>query len=303
MRQYAHMNDPDLATYSVQDAAEAAQHLSRRNLGEAIALSSVLLAYSGEQGDALGEALERLASEVGAPTLLGGDSRGPNIRWQDEARCLVLDSYQGSFRLTSQVASALEQRERAIFENGVGDAKGQVAAYADLPFLWQVLRRSGAHQPMPRCLASDWERLEESLRTLTLALATQLPAQIDGGAVAFDIVNHSDHDRPLTFLWSPDDGPTVMVNDEDAPLGDTGHAQMMTARGWQSHVAPLARWWMSSFEPDTSGASAAARLAVAELQARGAHHPSELGVAKAACTNASGVKFGDLLLPGLGLRD
>lgn len=147
MRQYRHMNKPDPAVYTVQDAVEAAQQVCRRNPDESPMHSAVLLTYTGAQGDALGEALERLTPRVGTPTLYGGDSRGPNIRWQSDTRCLLLDSDERCFRLTSHNASALEQRERAAFERGVGDAEGQVRAYADLPVLWQVLRKGATVNP------------------------------------------------------------------------------------------------------------------------------------------------------------
>ncbi|WP_405388105.1 hypothetical protein OG596_09130 [Streptomyces sp. NBC_01102] len=297
------MTNSDLPAYAIQDALEAAQHLCRRNPDDNLLSPAALLSYTGAQGDALTEVLERVAPRMGAPTLYGGDSCGPNIRWQIDTRCLLLDSNEGSFRLTSHNASALDQRERAVFERGVGDAEGQVHTYADLPVLWQLARIGGTHQLMPRCVAADWEQLEDSLRTLMLAWATQLPAQIGEGSVAFDIINRIDDNRPQTLLWGPDDGLTVMVDDEDAPIDDVEHAQAMEARGWHTRAVPVARWWVSSFEPDASGAVAAARLAVAELQVRGARRPSDLGVANVVCTDASGKEFGHLTLPGLGLQD
>ncbi|MFC9247705.1 hypothetical protein ACFT7S_27965 [Streptomyces sp. NPDC057136] len=301
------MDEADLPAYDVQRLADAVEQLYRRDPDEDPLRSAVLLRYTGEQSDAVRQALGVLVPRMGVPTLYGGDSRGPNIRWRDGARCLLLDSNESdsresSLRMTSHTTAALEQRERAFFERGVGDRDGQVHTYADLPLLWQLHRDGAAGPPpLPPCVAPDWERLEESLRSLMLAWATQLPSQIGDGSAAFDLVNHADGDRPLTFLFGPEDGLVVMVDDEDAAMDDTVHEQAMTTRGWHDRAIPVAQWWVSSFDPDASGAAATARLAVAELRARGARRPSDLGVADVTCTDAAGEDIGRLTLPGLGL--
>ncbi|MFD3654465.1 hypothetical protein [Streptomyces sp. NPDC058620] len=297
------MDEADLPTYDIQRMADAVERLWRRPPDEDSPRSAVRLPHAGEQGEAVRHALGMLVPLMGVPTLYGGDSHGPNIRWRDDARCLLLDGEEGILRLTSHPTAALEQRERALFERGVGDGDGQVHAYADLPFLWQLRRDAeGGPPPLPPCVAPDWERLEESLRSLMLAWATQLTAQTGDGSAAFDLVNHADGDRPLTFLYGPEDGLVVMVDDEDAPVDDAAHERAMTTRGWHDRAIPVARWWVSTFDPDPSGAAATAGLAVAELRTRGARTPSDLGVADVTCTDTSGEEIGRLTLPGLGLN-
>ncbi|QNE73432.1 hypothetical protein F0344_01290 [Streptomyces finlayi] len=301
------MDEADLTADAAQRLADAVERLCHRAGAGSPRSSTVLLPYSGEQGDAVRRTLKVLAPRMGVPALYGGDSRGPNIRWRDGARCLLLDSgeaggRESALRLTSHTTDALEQRERVLFEQGVGDGDGQLPAYADLPVLWQLHRdAAAAPPPLPPCVAPDWERLEESLRTLMLAWATQLPSQAAGGSAGFDVVNHADGDRPLTFLYGPEDGLVVMVDDEDAAPDDVAHEQEMAARGWHDRAIPVARWWVSGFDADASGAAATARLAVAELRARGARRPSDLGVADITCTDVAGEEIGRLTLPGLGL--
>lgn len=302
------MDEADLAADEAERLVDAAQQLHHRAPDGDPLRSAVLLPYSGGQTASVRRTLRALIPRMGVPTLYGGDSRGPNIRWRDDDRCLLLDSGEGgraesALRLTSHATAELEERERVIFGRGVGDREGQARAYADLPVLWQ-LREVGAAtaSPLPPCVAPGWERLEESLRSLMLAWVTQLPAQAPEGSAAFDLVNHADGDRPLTFLYAPDEGLVVMVDDEDAPLDDAAHEKSMAVRGWHDRAIPVAQWWVSSFGADASGAAATARLAVAELRARGARHPSDLGVVDVTCTDATGEEIGRLTLPGLGLN-
>ncbi|MCX4966313.1 hypothetical protein OHA98_15995 [Streptomyces sp. NBC_00654] len=242
------------------------------------------------------EALSAIVDRIGIPTLYGGGAAGPNIRWRLPQHTVLLHPGDVGLILSCHTTEVLETAERDAFGRGVGDDKGQVPRYSDLPYLWQVARNGigtlPPSFPAPP-LAPDWDRLEESIRSLCHAWATQLTPQVNDWA-GYNVVNHADGGRVLAVLYGADDGLTIYIDDRDGS-GSGDHAVTMRHRGWDSRV-PLLQWWDAYFAADADGAEAAAKLVVKEVRARGARMPGDLGVTDVNCGDN-----GQLMLPGLGI--
>ncbi|MFG2430359.1 hypothetical protein [Streptomyces sp. NPDC048590] len=215
-------------------------------------------------------------------------------------------------QLSVHRSDELTDREAAAFRHGVGSGIHQVATYGELPYLWLVNRHDSgtpATVSPPPPPASDWPQLEQSVRTLLIALSDQLPAQLGTAGVGFNLVNRADGDRVLAVLCNPDDELMALIDTTDSPdQWSPGHAEYedgMTRRGWHSKI-PVARWWEASFPRGTMGATALAALIVRELRSRGARGPADLGLSNLSAeetldTGRLGRDLGQLFLPGLGV--
>lgn len=257
--------------------------------------------------------LRAIEERLGLPIQYGGTGVGPTIRWQSETDTLVLDQEAGGgLQLSIHRSDELNEREFTAFRHGVGSAPHQVAAYSDLPYLWQ-LNRSSSDAPAvltpPTPPASDWSLLEQSLRSLLTSLSDQLPVQLGAAGVGFNLVNLSDGGRVLAVLCNPGDELMALIDTTDSPdqwsPGHTEYQDDMMSRGWHSTI-PLARWWEASFPRGIEGAAALAALIVRELRHRDARDPADLGLTGLSVdelldTGDLGPNLGQLVVPGLGI--
>ncbi|MFJ9058529.1 hypothetical protein [Streptomyces sp. NPDC102409] len=258
-------------------------------------------------------ALQAIEERLGPPAQYGGSGIGPSIRWQSATNTLLLDQGSGGLQLSIHRSNELADREAAVFHHGVGTGIHQVATYRELPYLWQLYRHDAgtpATTAPPPPPASDWLQLEQSVRTLLIALSDQLPTQLGKAGAGFNVLNHADGDRVLAVLCNPDDELMALIDTTDSPdQWSPGHAEYekgMTSRGWHSKI-PLARWWEASFPRSIKGATALASLIVCELRSRGARGPADLGLSNLSIeetldTGGPGRDLGQLFLPGLGVR-
>ncbi|MFE9726016.1 hypothetical protein ACFYQ5_21050 [Streptomyces sp. NPDC005794] len=257
-------------------------------------------------------ALKAIVERLGFPAQYGGSGIGPSIRWQSATDTLLLDQGRSGLQLSIHRSDDLNDRELSIFRQGVGSAPNQVATYNDLPYLWQVIRKDGAELATfapSSPPASDWPLLEESFRSLLMALSNQLPAQLGSAAVGFNVTNRADGDRVLAVLCNPHDELMALIDGTDSPdqwsPGHTEYEAAILSRGWHSEV-PF-RWWEATFPRGMEGATDLAALIVRELRHRGARDPadldlSELTVDETLETGGIGADLGKLLLPGLGVN-
>lgn len=227
--------------------------------------------------------LRTLKDYLGEPTLYGGTPLGPSIRWRNPDRTLLLQYADGSFRLTVHETDQLE-RAGSHGEQGV---------------IWLLHRGDATPPPMPTAgAAADWESLEESLRVVLVTLGHQVPDQLGPDEwVAFDLVNHSDGDRTMLFMVTSDEGLSVWVSAHDSePVHDFSRDRsdgpLMLGRGWHEYV-PQLQYWRADYELGATGAADAARLAVADLRARGTS-TNRVSAARITCSDR-----GTLALPGL----
>ncbi|MFF5557053.1 hypothetical protein [[Kitasatospora] papulosa] len=257
-------------------------------------------------------ALEAIVERLGFPAQYGGGGIGPSIRWQSATDTLLLDQGRSGLQLSIHRSDDLNDREFSIFREGVGSAPNQVATYNDLPYLWQVIRTGGAELATfapPSAPASDWPLLEESFRSLLMALSDQLPAQLGSAGVGFNVTNRADGDRVLAVLCNPHDELMALIDGTDSPdqwsPGHTEYEAAILSRGWHAEV-PY-RWWEATFPRGMEGATELAALIVRELRHRGARDPadldlSELTVDETLETGGIGADLGKLILPGLGVN-
>ncbi|MFI1929261.1 hypothetical protein [Streptomyces sp. NPDC020330] len=241
---------------------------------------------------ALRKSIDAVSERLGPPALYGGNAFGPTIRWRASAHTVILDApgvargLQLSVRRTFALKALESQRFRHAHELKV----------EDLPILWQWQPVPVEPAPPSAPVAPNWTALRVSLEAVLRAWCDQLEDQLGQDDAGFDIVFDADSKlRRLVVLVSPADSLTVLVDDRDGAHEGVHHAEM-SARGWQDFIA-VHCWWGSYFERTPAGAKAAARLIVAELQARGAQSPEDLLLADVGAGEGDGL----LTLPGLGI--
>ncbi|MER6998892.1 hypothetical protein [Streptomyces sp. NPDC000410] len=247
--------------------------------------------------EAFREVYQAIVARVGEPTLYGGSAYGPNVRWRDDSRLVLLAGDRFGAALAVHRPEPLEYEEHRIFEWGGAWSADEPHDFDLLPYVWQLYRNGPGRRPPVRAggrTAASWDHLECALGLMLAAWAEQLPVQVPGEWAGLTIRSSRDRGRQLTVGYSPDEGLGVAIDDRDAEQGPQREREMR-ARGWQTRDKG---WWQSAF-PDTEAgaAAAAARLAVMELRARGALAPDELMADDVGVNDR-----GELWLPGLGIR-
>ncbi|MFI6289263.1 hypothetical protein ACIBCM_31725 [Streptomyces sp. NPDC051018] len=250
-----------------------------------------------ERRDAFHGVYAAIVARVGEPTIYGGSASGPNVRWRDAGRTVLLHGTAHWALLSVHDTDELERAEHRSFAWTGGWSAAEPHDFDLLPYLWQLDRGGPGERPAERTggrMASCLEHFESALELMLAAWVEQLPVQVGRDWAGFSLTSTADRGRQLQVSYALGDGLHVSVDDRDG--GDSSeHARMMHSRGWHSRDRG---WWQAEFpEPERAETTEAARLAMAELRARGTREPKELRARDVSCKDR-----GELLLPGLGIR-
>ncbi|MFV0127636.1 hypothetical protein ACLGI4_07980 [Streptomyces sp. HMX112] len=292
------MNETGTSTITPTEAADVAasladtseEHLSRPPVR---VLSYEPGATLVRRREAFRPVYEAIVARIGRPTLLGGSAHGPDIRWRDEDRLVVLSGDIRGVTLSVHVTQEREEDEYRAFEWGGAWSADERHDFDSLPYLWQLYRNGPGEGltvwPGGR-LAACWEHFESALALMAGAWAEQLPVQIPGDWATFSI-RDSRGSSYLSVHHTPEEGLGIHLNprgEQDAPEDD------MRARGWQT--LDNGRWTASFPDTRPDAPAALARLAVAELRAQGVTELDELTAG-----DISANDYGHFWLPGLGI--
>ena len=251
-----------------------------------------------ERREAFREVYDAIVARIGEPTLYGGSADGPNVRWRDAARTVLLSATRHHAELSVHPTEYLESEERRTFEWGGAWSADEHHDFDLLPYIWQLDRSGPGERPVERPggrMASSLDHFESALGLLLGAWIEQLSVQVGGDWAGFSLTSGADRGRQLQISYSLPDGLHVSVDDRDGE-DSPERARLMFSRGWHSRDRG---WWQAEFpQPERPEAAEAARLALAELRARGTSQPNELRARDASCKDR-----GELLLPGLGIRN
>ncbi len=232
-------------------------------------------------------ALASLSARLGPPSLYGGDSHGPTVRWRWPSQTVVLTAQDG---LCPQVfmsrTSELEQTEAAAFRRAAGTRQGT------LPFLWRFQPGPVCLPPTPGRVAPSWDHLQEAVQAVLRAWCSHLVPLVGSEGAGFNIVDARDRRWRLCVIVSPEDDLLLAVDDWGRSGGLPG-ARDMGHRGWQTFV-PLLRMWEADYALSDAGAASAAQLLVSELRNRNVRTPGDLRL-----THVSSGEHGQLDIPGL----
>lgn len=250
-----------------------------------------------ERREAFRQVYGAIVARIGEPTLYGGSAEGPNVRWRDCRRVVLLAGSYHRVQLSVHRTDALEDDERRSFEWGGAWSASEPHDFDLLPYTWQLDRSGPGERPIELPggrLASCLEHFQSALELLLAAWVEQLAVQVGDDWASFSVYSSADRGRQLLISYALADGLHISVDDRDGEDGPE-RAQLMHSRGWQSRDRG---WWQTDFpEPDRQEAAEVARLAITELRARGTREPDELRARDASCKDR-----GELWLPGLGIR-
>ncbi|MFD7335431.1 hypothetical protein ACFV98_05435 [Streptomyces violascens] len=146
-----------------------------------------------ERREALRPVYEAIVARVGPPTLLGGTTHGPSVRWSNDERTLLLSGDHDKATLSVHRAEAFARDEFWEFDRGL------------LPHTWQLDRKGPGSDPgwtfNGHAAADDWESAQEQLAGMLASWAEHIPVQAPGDWVACSIWASRDwgaqHDRVL----------------------------------------------------------------------------------------------------------
>ncbi|MGW6458519.1 hypothetical protein ACWF94_21825 [Streptomyces sp. NPDC055078] len=238
-----------------------------------------------------------IVARIGEPTLYGGSADGPNVRWRDARRIVLLSGNRHRAQLSVHDTDAFEHQELRTFEWGGAWSASEPHDFDLLPYLWQLDRTGPGESPVERTggrMASSLEHFESALELMLAAWVEQLSVQVGGDWAGFSLTSGADRGRQLQISYALADGLHVSVDDRDGE-DSPERARLMRSRGWHSRDRG---WWQAEFpEPERPETAEAARLAIAELRARGTREPKDLRARDVSCKDR-----GELLLPGLGIR-
>ncbi|MFE7133008.1 hypothetical protein ACFVIM_19335 [Streptomyces sp. NPDC057638] len=240
---------------------------------------------------------EAVVTGLGAPTLYGGSANGPDIRWRDADHLVLLAGGRHHVQLSVHDTRTREAEEMRTFEWGGAWSAEEPHDFDLLPYVWQLDRSGPGEPPAERTqgrMASSLDHFESALGLLLTAWVEQLPVQVGADWAGFSLTSSADRGRRVQLSYALADGLHVSVDDRDGE--DTEErAHLMRSRGWHSRDRG---WWQAEYpEPERAETAEAARLALAELRARGTTAPKELRARDVSCKDR-----GELLLPGLGIR-
>ncbi|WP_067722150.1 hypothetical protein [Nocardia yamanashiensis] len=247
-----------------------------------------------ERGAIFGAVLDAVVGVIGGPTLYGGRSDGPEVRWRSANRTLILRGRVDEIRFEGHDTDTVERDESLEFEWGGTRFESDPHDFGDLPYLWQLDRNGPGDNPewfpggRPAQAMSHWH---DALTLLFTALLEQLIPQVGAESLEFQILLPDETTRIAVSLGAG--GLSVQLLHSDAGYA-TAPATVMRARGWQN---PTWYGWATTFPAGAPEcAVAAAALLVAEAQARGVRSPAELRRTDASCGGR-----GVLRLTGLGI--
>jgi hypothetical protein len=240
---------------------------------------------------------DAIVARIGQPTLYGGSAAGPNVRWRDGRRLVLLAGNRRRAELSVHGTDALEEAERRTFEWGGAWSVDEPYDFDLLPYIWQLDRSGPGERPIELPGArhvSSLEHFQSALEMLLTAWVEQLSVQVGDDWASFSVTSSADRGRQLLISYALEDGLHVSVDDRDGE-DSPERAQLMRARGWHSRDRG---WWQTDFPaPERAEVATVARLAVTELRARGTKKPEELRARDVSCKDR-----GELWLPGLGIR-
>lgn len=269
---------------------EAGESISRVLLLEHPAAATLLA-----RRELFAAVLDAVAGVIGGPTLYGGSAESHDVRWRNDIRTLTLRGDNREIWFESHGTEELDAEEARAFEWGGAWSESEPHDFDFLPYLWQLDRQGPGDNPdfyPGGRLAAALTHWQDALTLLFAALLEQLPAQLGAEWLGFKINNTEDFDR-MIMVSVDDKGLVVQVDDRDGDDSEAA-AELMRARGWQRRER---HWWRAEFtEPTSAAAAAAARVIVADVHARGARLPDQLGATDISCADN-----GYLRLTGLGI--
>lgn len=237
--------------------------------------------------------LHTLVEQLGPPSQYGGDAAGPSIRWQADSHTVILDARSdGRLQLSARRTIDLECTESARFLRCATQDTQINETPWDLPYLWRYRTHDSAQPPAAAPVARDWAQQQAALTALLGAWSENLEAQVGEQDAGF-FIDHGD--GQLMVMVCPSDDVSVFADSRNGAGRDPARISSMTSRGWWGMCMP--GWWNAHFDRTQSGATAAARLIVAELQSRQVRSPADLRLTRASL----GTWSGTLDLPGSGI--
>ncbi|WP_343075682.1 hypothetical protein [Streptomyces genisteinicus] len=250
-----------------------------------------------QRREALREVYGAIVARLGEPTLYGGSSRGPSVRWRDSRRTVLLSGDRDTVGLSVHDTQALEGDEQRQFAWSGAWRSDDPLGTGELPYLWRLDRGGPGEAPAGRPPIRPATGLDDFRVRLGMVLAAwveQLPVQVGTDWASFRLTSTADRGRQLLVSYSIEDGLHASVDDRDGPDGEE-RALAMHARGWRFRDRG---WWQTEFTaPGAAEAGALAELVVTELWARGTRDPEELRARDVSCKDR-----GEMWLPGLGIR-
>lgn len=250
-----------------------------------------------QRREALQEVYGAIVARLGEPTLYGGSSRGPSVRWRDSRRTVLLSGDRDTVGLSVHDTQALEGDEQRQFAWSGAWRSDDPLGTGELPYLWRLDRGGPGEAPAGRPPIRPATGLDDFRVRLGMVLAAwveQLPVQVGTDWASFRLTSTADRGRQLLVSYSIEDGLHASVDDRDGPDGEE-RALAMHARGWRFRDRG---WWQTEFTaPGAAEAGALAELVVTELWARGTRDPEELRARDVSCKDR-----GEMWLPGLGIR-
>lgn len=276
-----------------QDAADLAESLLTYDDAELDRAFTILMHETGSGLVARREALlpiyEAIVARVGRPTLLGGTTHGPSVRWSNRERTLLLSGDHGKTTLSAHQADSFAQDEFWSFDSG------------RQPYAWQLDCHGPGHDHgwtfKGHAAADDWTSAEEQLAGILASWAEHMPIQAPGDWAGFKLWASRDRGRTMIVSFNPSDTNCefhVAIEDRDHEQTPERAAEMR-ARGWQN--VDEHRWWRTTLpETDPTAAAALARVVVTDLRARGTTCPDEV-----TAWDISAGDDGELWVPGIGV--
>ncbi|MFC8368310.1 hypothetical protein ACFUIT_09965 [Streptomyces sp. NPDC057239] len=276
-----------------RDAADLAEGLLTHDDAELDRPFTVLTHEEGsglvERREALRPVYEAIVARIGQPTLLGGTTHGPSVRWSNAERTLLLSGDHSEATLSVHQAKAFAQDEWSAFDSG------------RLPYTWQLDRHGPGEDHgwtfNGHAAAEGWAACEERLAGMLASWAEHMPIQAPGDWAGFKLWASRDWGRTLIVAYEPAEKNRefhAAVQDRDHEQAPERAAEMR-ARGWQD--VDEHRWWRTTLpETDPMAAATLARLIVTDLQARGTVSPHAV-----TAWDISAGDDGDLWAPGIGV--
>lgn len=214
------------------EAADTAEslHDSGRPGDEARVLTYEKGATLVQRREAFGALYDAVVGRIGSPTLQGGSAQGPNIRWRNEKRLLVLAGDRGGAWLEVHDTDTLEAEEHGAFKWGGAWSENEPADYAQLPYLWQLDGDGPGWVPLSSPggrLAPSLEHAEEALTLLLRAFVEQMPPQLGEHWAGFRITGRG----TLLFGFVPGRGLVLSRTYRTRPEAEQQAETMRGAAG------------------------------------------------------------------------
>ncbi|MFF3920553.1 hypothetical protein ACFYZB_45610 [Streptomyces sp. NPDC001852] len=276
-----------------ENAADIAERLLTHEDAELDRPLTILTHAGGsslvQRREALRPVYEAIVTRIGQPTLLGGTTHGPSVRWNTPERTLLLSGTHSEASLSAHPAATFARDEFWNFDAG------------RLPYTWQLDRQGPGHNHgwtfNGHAAAFDWASAEQRLAGMLASWAEHMPVQAPGDWVGFKLWAARDWGRTMIVSYNPSDtGAEFHLAIEDRDHDQTPErAAEMRARGWQD--VDEHQWWRTILpETDPTAAAALARVAITDLRARGTTCPDEV-----TAWDISAGDDGSLWVPGIGV--